>query len=737
MTQASFGWDALLVLILLWIGCITLAVLVLDLIFPRIYRNSADDLPPIEPIMRRDLVLETDFARPTMVIRPPMPTPPETPPHIQHYWRANLRLVAVLLVIWFLSFALPAVFAAALNQYQILNGFPLGYYMGAQGSLLIFLILIFWYAWRMSQLDNRYNLVTTALSGAERRFHRLLLSAYGGFAIGLLLMIAVLIMLERNNALSPVVIGWSFPALTVLVYAAIGLFTHSHTLDDYYVASRSIPGGINGLATGSDWMSAASFISMAGTLWLLGYEGLAYIIGWTGGYVLLALLLVPYLRAFGQYTVADFIGARYGGNIARVVGAITSIIISFTYVTAQVTGIGIIMSYFLGVNYLLGVFIGLAAVLICSFLGGMKAVTWTQVAQGIILVIAYIVPVTWLSLKLTGVPFPQIMYGEALGHIELLEQAQGITKSYVTPFNDWSSANFLALALCLMLGTAGMPHILVRFYTVRSVSESRKSVGWALLWISLLYFTAPAYAAFSRWDMLQNVVNQPIAELPSWTETWARTGLLTISDVNGDGRLQFNELRISPDLVVLATPDIAGLPRTVGALVAAGGLAAALSTADGLLLVISSAVAHDIYFRAVNPLASARSRLLLGRLMVLAAAVCAALAAIQQLGIIVQLVAWAFSIAAASFFPALVLGIFSKQVNGKGAVAGMIAGMVVTLVYMVLNYTNPAFNLWGISHVAAGIFGVPVNFLLSWLVSRLTTPPSPRVRSFINTLRHP
>jgi cation/acetate symporter len=509
--MAAVNWAALLLLLLLWLGCIALALLALDWIFPRIYRSSGDGAPGLARRLPRTARRVVTEPAPAAAAVPAHHITVAPAPWLGSYWRANLRLIVTLLLIWLVSFVVPALLSGALNVVQVLTGFPLGYYMGAQGSLIVFLALIFVYAWRMAQLDGRYGLWPAAYGPEDQRFQRQLWRGYGGFAAALIALVVLLVSLELYAGLSPVVISWLFLLLTVATYAGIGLFARSRTLDEYYVASRRVSGGFNGLATGSDWMSAASFISMAGTLWLLGYEGLAYILGWTGGYVLLALLLAPYLRAFGQYTVADFIGTRYGGGLARVAAAVTSIIICFTYVTAQITGVGIIMSRFLGVNYTIGVMIGMATVLLCSFLGGMKAVTWTQVAQGIILVIAYLVPVTWLAFKLTGVPFPQLMYGQALNNIERLELAQGITHSYVAPFNDWSSANFLALVLCLMLGTAGMPHILVRFYTVRSVRESRSSVGWALLWISLLYFTAPAYAAFSRWEILENVVGQPMA----------------------------------------------------------------------------------------------------------------------------------------------------------------------------------------------------------------------------------
>ncbi len=556
-------------------------------------------------------------------------------------------MVVVLLLIWVGVSFVPAALSPWLNQFTLLTGFPLGYYMGSQGSLIVFLALITAYAYRMGQLDRRIRAVPL-LAASRMREGRAAAWRIGLiyllFTIGFILFVFLMGELERRFALHTNVIGWALLVVTVGIYAVIGITSRTKSLDDYYVAGRRIPAFFNGMAIGADWMSAASFISMAGTLWLLGYEGLAYIMGWTGGYVLLALLIAPYLRKFGQYTIPDFVAARYEGQRARVVAAFIGIIISFTYVTAQVTGVGIIMSRFLGVNYLAGVTIGLGAVLFCSYLGGMRAITWTQVAQCIVLLLAYLTPVTILSFRLTGVPLPQIMYGEALQQITRLEAAQGISNAYVTPFNNWSPWNFLALMLCLMLGTAGMPHILIRFYTVPNTGAARRSVGWAMVFICLLYFTAPAYAAFSRWEILQNVVGKPITAVPEWATNWANAGLMTITDTNGDGILQFDELKIDPDLVVLATPEIANLPHTVAALVAAGGLAAALSTADGLLMVIASALAHDIYARTINPGASARERLLMGRVLILMAAVAAAIAATRRLAIIVQLVAWAFSL---------------------------------------------------------------------------------------------
>jgi cation/acetate symporter len=730
-------------------GVIALALWICDLLFPPMQRSRDDraqtpHLPPppsAPPRVQPPLRFWSLNRQRRSMERPARSLPTAPPPWLAAYWQASLQIIRPLLVIWLCSFVLPAILAPLLNTVEIFTGFPLGYYMGAQGSLLIFILLTVIYSWRMGRLDRRYQLEPAQDQMVQLRNRRLAWN-YVAFVFGLIGLIAGIGLVEEQLNLSGSWISWLFLTLTIGIYALIGLRSRTNQLDEYYVAGRSIPGIVNGLATGSDWMSAASFISMAGALWLLGYEGLAYIMGWTGGFVLLVLLLAPYLRKFGQYTIPDFIGARYAGAPARVSAAVISIIISFTYLTAQVTGVGIIMSRFLGVNYMVGVIVGLAAVLLCSFLGGMKAITWTQTVQGIILVIAYLVPVTWLSLKLTGVALPQLMYGEALRNITLLETAQGIEKSYIAPFNDWTMWNFVALTLCLMLGTAGMPHILIRFYTVPTVRESRSSVAWALIWISLLYFTAPAYAAFARWEVLQEVVGKPVAELPAWTAPWANTGLLTVADApqdggNGDGKLQFSELKIDQDLIVLATPEIAGLPSTVVALVAAGGLAAALSTADGLLLVIASAAAHDIYHRTLNPQASLRERLWLGRLMILVAAILAAVTAVQRLGIIVQMVAWAFSFAAATFFPALVLGIFSKRTTSRGAVAGMLSGLLVTILYMVFTYIQPEQAFFGITSSAAGIFGIPVNFFVTILVSRLTPPPSPQTQALVDTLRHP
>ncbi len=783
----TFNWIGLLQLIVLWMLIVFVAVWVLDWLFPPLHRDESE-LPTSGSARqpnRRARLRVPGRGQPA----PASPAAARPAGQIdQPAWRANLRLIGMMLLIWAGVSFVPAALSPQLNQLQILTGFPLGYYMGAQGSLVVFLGLITAYAWRAAHLERRL----TALrlpegTRAGRAGIRRLGIIYILFTAGFILFALLVGTLEQRFSLPAAFSGWALMIVMIGLYAVIGIASRTRNLDEYFVAGRRIPAFFNGMAIGADWMSAASFISLAGTLWLLGYEGLAYIMGWTGGYVLLALLLAPYLRKFGQYTIPDFVATRYEGHRPRVVAAVIGVIISFTYLTAQVTGIGIIMSRFLGVNYLAGVTIGLGAVLFCSYLGGMRAITWTQVAQCIVLLIAYLTPVTILSFRSTGVPIPQIMYGEALQQITQLEAAQGITSSYVTPFNNWTPWNFMALMFCLMVGTAGLPHILIRFYTVPDVGAARRSVAWAMLFICLLYFTAPAYAAFSRLEVMKNVVGKPVTAVPEWAVNWANVGLieytdlttlehtpiaqlprwadrlvqsgdLVIDDRDGDGLigmselsgpatrptatanptdgiLQFDELKIDPDVVVLATPEIAGLPHTVAALVAAGGLAAALSTADGLLMVIASALSHDLYTRTFYPASATRERLLIGRAMMFLVAVAAAFAATRRLPLIVQLVAWAFSFAAATFFPILVLGIFWKRANGRGAVAGMIAGLLTTLLYMLLNVRDPDFNVLGITNVAAGVFGVPVNFLVTIIVSKLTPPPSPETQHLVDTLR--
>ncbi|GAB2667396.1 sodium:solute symporter family protein [Arenimonas aestuarii] len=546
-------------------------------------------------------------------------------------------------------------------------------------------------------------------------------------------------------------IGYVFMAATIGLYAMIGIMSRTAETDEYYVAGRRVPALYNGMATGADWMSAASFIGMAGTLYAQGYDGLAFVMGWTGGYVLVALFLAPYLRKFGQYTIPDFLGTRYGGNLPRTIGIICAITASFTYVIAQIYGAGIITSRFLGIDLATGVWVGLIGVLVCSLLGGMRAVTWTQVAQYIVLIIAYLVPVVWLSIKVTGNPVPQLAYGEVLQQITVLEQQLGVTAGHATPFVKNDIVNFMALTFCLMVGTAALPHILMRFFTTPSVKEARKSVGWSLFFIFLLYFTAPAYAAFAKLEVYSNVIGQSIATLPAWVASWTQVGLVSVCDAtnaaatvkgcvangNGDGILQLAELMLNADAIVLATPEIAGLPYVVAGLVAAGGLAAALSTADGLLLTISNALSHDVYYKMVNPNATAKKRLTVARILLLGVAAIAAYAASHAPATILSIVAWAFSIAAASFFPALVLGIFWKRANKAGAVAGMLVGFGLTLFYLV-NVKFLGMTPWlGIKDVSAGIFGIPLGFLTIWAVSLMTAEPSQETKDMVEDLRYP
>jgi cation/acetate symporter len=640
-------------------------------------------------------------------------------------------------------------------------------------------------------------------SDASSVFQSKLVRYYGMFTIGFLVLTVIILLLEIGIGLPQQVIAAFYMILTFGLYAVIGIATRTKALDEYYVAGRSVPAVFNGMATGADWMSAASFLSMAGTLWGIGYDGMAYIMGWTGGYVLLALLFAPYIRKFGQYTIPDFVGARFGSNAARVVAAIMAIIVSFTYVTAQVVGVGLVMQRVLGLDYGLGVVLGLAGVLFCSFLGGMKAVTWTQVAQYVILITAYLIPPLFMSIKLFSNPIPQLSYGQALQQIDQLEGQQSIAKRYITPFNeplsnagaraaiaqangffgtawqqpelvtipaaatapdavkarlgDWRNTpwDFLALTFCLMAGTAGLPHILIRFYTVPSVKESRRSVFWALFFIFLLYVTAPAYATLSRLTILKDVVGLGVAkdraangrEVNSvigsdgkplaWVTKMASIGLMTINDTNNDNKLQFSELTINNDLIVLSTPEIAGLPYTIAALVAAGGLAAALSTADGLLVVIASSIAHDIYFKTINPKSKPTSRMNLGKAMIVVAAALTALSALPQLALVAQMVAWAFSLAASTLFPIVLLGIFWKRANYLGAMAGMIGGLITTLWYLVSNYLNPANNIMGLSHLSSGFFGMITNFVLTIVVSLVTAPPPKAIQELVDELRHP
>jgi len=582
-------------------------------------------------------------------------------------------------------------------------------------------------------------------------------TVYTGGFIGFVIFLAILEQLGVSNQ----IIGYLFVFLTIGVYAAIGYMSRTMQVSEYYVAGRRVPAVYNGMATAADWMSAASFIAMAGGLYAQGYDGLAFVLGWTGGYVLVAVLIAPYLRKFGAYTVPDFLGSRYGGNMARTIGIIVLFACSFTYIVGQVTGVGTIASRFLGIPFEIAVFVGLVGILVCSMLGGMRAVTWTQVAQYIVLIIAYLVPLVILSMQKTGVPIPQLMYGYILQEVAQLEQTKEAlagARAHMVPFTTFNPLNYFALILCLMVGTASLPHVLMRFFTTPSVRDARKSVGWALFFIFLLYFSAPAYAAFAKLEIYSDVIGTAIATiedvqaLPDWVFIYGAIDLIKICGI-GAGNAQalfdacqasgaeevirFTDFSINPDVIVISTPEIAGLPYVIAGLVAAGGLAAALSTADGLLLAIANALSHDIYYRMIDPQASTKRRLVVARILLVAVAILAAAVASTRPGGILALVAWAFSLAAAGLFPALVMGIWWTRTTKQGAVWGMIIGFSFTLFYLVgTRYFD--MPLWfGVSNISAGLFGIPTGFLAIYIISKMTPEPSAEMQDFVRQLRIP
>jgi cation/acetate symporter len=690
----------------------------------------------------------------------------------------------------------------------------------------------------------------TISSAANSAFKKQLNKVYGWYTGGFLAFVIVLAVLEQMG-LPRNWIGFIFLLATIGLYAGIGIMSRTSDADEYYVAGRRVPAIYNGMATGADWMSAASFIGMAGTLYLQGYGGLAFIMGWTGGYCLVALFLAPYMRKFGQFTIPDFLGERYGGNAARLVGVFAAILVSFVYVVAQIYGVGLITTRLTGVAFEVGIFLGLGGILVCSFLGGMRAVTWTQVAQYIILIIAYLIPVIWLSVKQTGVP----IYGSQLAKVTEREKqlradpkeleviaifkknaddfgaklkdvpaalaadkaaaekkladlkaangpaaeitaaeralaalpkdaeaakkawtaAQASNNARARPLAgmpshgqqfagdpkgdakaqeafDVSRRNFLALIFCLMVGTAALPHILMRYYTTPSVKEARESVTWSLFFIFLLYFTAPALAVLVKYEIFNVLVGTEFAKLPGWIAAWAKVDptLLSVADINKDGILQLGEMRIGGDIIVLATPEIGGLPYVISGMVAAGGLAAALSTADGLLLTIANALSHDVYYKVIDPNATTARRVTISKTLLLIVALAAAYVAYLVFATkqadILFLVSAAFSFAAASFFPALVLGIFWKRASSIGAIVGMIGGLGITAYYMIMNHpwmrtvfgVDSPVSLWyAIQPISAGVFGVPLGFALIIIVSLFTPAPNAKVQQLIEHVRYP
>ena len=522
---------------------------------------------------------------------------------------------------------------------------------------------------------------------------------------------------------------------TFALYIWIAVYNTAKQTSDFYVAGRGVPPIFNGMAIGADWMSAASFIGMAGTIMLLGYDGLAYIMGWTGGYLFLTILLAPQLRKFGRYTVPEFIGDRFNSKAALIIAAICTIIISFTYSIGQLSGSGVVIGRLFEIDAKIGTMIGVVLIAFYAAFGGMKGITWTQVAQYLILIIAYLVPVIFMSFHLTSNPLPWISYGEILTKMGELDRELGISE-YFAPFTNGTKWQFLALMFTLMCGTAGLPHVIVRFYTVGTMKAARWSGAWALVFIGLLYFSAPAYAAFARFILMTEVAGKKIAELPAWTQSWIDTGKLGIADTNGDGILQWLELKIANDIVVMATPEIANLGVFVIGLVAAGAMAAALSTAGGLMISISSSFAHDIYYRIINPQASERKRLLVGRISIVVATLLAGLIALNPPGAITQIVAWAFALATGTFFPALVLGVWWKRANAKGTMAGMLVGLTVTLIY-IFSAKYGGFTILGIIDTGAGIFGAIAAFATNIIVSLSTRAPSQELQDAVINLRYP
>lgn len=537
-------------------------------------------------------------------------------------------------------------------------------------------------------------------------------------------------LLDTQFLVSVAIIGATFA-----LYIWIAIYNTAKETSDFYVAGRGVPPIFNGMAIGADWMSAASFIGMAGTIMLLGYDGLAYIMGWTGGYLLLTFLLAPQLRKYGRFTVPEFIGDRYNSHAARILAAVCTIIICFTYSIGQLSGSGVVIGRLFEIDAKIGTMIGVVLIAFYSAFGGMKGVTWTQVAQYIILIIAYIVPVVFMSLQLTGNPIPWISYGDLVGKMGELDRELGISE-YFAPFTNGTKWQFLALMFTLMAGTAGLPHVIVRFFTVSTMKAARWSGAWALLFIALLYFTAPAYAAFSRFILMTKVAGSKITELPGWTKSWVDTGKLQVADTNGDGILQWNELIIANDIVVMATPEIANLGMFVIGLVAAGAMAAALSTAGGLMISISSSFAHDIYYRVLKPNASDKQRLSVGRWTIVLATLAAGVIALNPPGAITQIVAWAFAIASGTFFPALVLGVWWKRSNTPGIIAGLLIGLAVTLGY-IFAAKYGGFTILGIIDTGAGVFGAIAGFAANIIVSLMTKAPSKELQDAVTDLRYP
>jgi cation/acetate symporter len=652
--------------------------------------------------------------------------------------------------------------------------------------------------------------MTTQTAAANAAFYKNLGRMYGAYTGTFLAFVILLAILEQVGVPNRI-LGYLFVFFTLFVYALIGVMTRTAQVSEYYVAGRRVPAFYNGMATGADWMSAASFVGMAGTLFLLGYDGLAWVLGWTGGYVLVSILVGPYLRKFGAYTVPDFMAFRFGGNFTRFLAVIVLVCCSFTYVTAQVFGTGIIASRFLGMDFTVAVYVGLAGILLCSMMGGMRAVTWTQIAQYIVLIVAYLTPIVILSTQKYGLPIPQLTYGQAIADITAREQEMlrtGLTsaaalKPHIEPFFNYSPLNYFGIIFCMMCGTASLPHILMRYFTTPSVREARQSVAWSLFFIFLLYFSAPAYAAFSKLEVYTNIIGRDVTTLRPWLFTWGELGLIQVCGKNAasldaviaackaiaghPGVVRLQDFVINTDVIVLSTPEIAGLPYVISGLVAAGGLAAALSTADGLLLAIANALSHDIYYKMLDPNAPTFRRLLVARILLLIVAVCAAYTASHRPADILAMVGWAFSLAMAGNFPALVMGIWWKRATTPAAICGIIAGFGLCVFYLVTSRYFPGYGVryfgmtsllnpvtgapivdvakamaapnamdtwvaltgpnahplanrvgwFNLNNINCGLLGMPLGFLVIWLVSLITPAPSKEMQAYIDEIRKP
>jgi len=550
--------------------------------------------------------------------------------------------------------------------------------------------------------------------------------------------------------------SWTFiiVGITFALYIGVAIWARAGSTKEFYVAGGGVSPLANGMATAADWMSAASYLSMAGLISFMGYSGAQYLMGWTGGYVLLALLLAPYLRKFGKFTVPDFIGERYYSNFARVVALLCAILVSFTYVVGQMKGVGIAFARFLEVPFSTGIFIGIAIVFFYAVLGGMKGITYTQVAQYCVLIFAFTVPAIFISLQMVGNPIPQLGFGGTLSDgsylldkLNMLSVDLGFSEYTSMGMDDRVNVFFITAAL--MLGTAGLPHVIVRFFTVPRVRDARKSAGYALFFIAILYTTAPAIAVFARTNLIQTVSNQPYSEMPTWFKKWEESKLISFDDKNKDGRIQYvadknlNELDIDRDIMVLANPEIAKLPAWVIALVVAGGLAAALSTAAGLLLVIATSISHDLLKKNLMPNISEKGELIAARVAIAAAVIGAGLAGLNPPGFVAQVVALAFGLAASSFFPAIILGIFDKRMNKEGAISGMICGILFTAIY--IWYFKPQLGgpgtpdgYWfGIKPEGIGVIGTVLNLVIALVVSRLTPPPPQGIQELVEDIRIP